>query len=262
MNKFKFDLSKREKIIITSVVLSLGLLSTQLVPFYLTYRFIVGLTILAYLLSLWALWEGMNKIKAVILLILPTFFTLAVASFYFLLPIRWLTRLPVALIFGLVFYTLLLSQNVFNVASVRTIPLYRVASTTVFILTLLTIYLLFNVMFSFKLFFIWNGVVVFLLSFPLILQVLWTIEMEGLSNLILVYCIILALIMAEVGLSLSFWPISKAMASLVLSTTLFITLGISTHALRDRLTRGIAWEYLGWGIIIFLIATFTTSWTG
>lgn len=257
-----FGLDKRRKIILTSGILSLGLLSTQLVPFYLTYKFIYGLTFLAYLLSLWALWEGINKLKAVVLIILPTFFTLAVASYYFLLPVRWLTRLPVAAVFAITFYTLLLSQNVFNVASMRTIPLYRAASTTVFILTLLTSYLLFNVMFSFNMFFVWNGVWVFLISFPLILHVVWSIEMEGLSSLVLVYSLLLSLVLAEVGFVLSFWPISHTMASLVLSTLLFVTLGISTHAIRDRLGRGVAWEYVGWGIVVFLIALVTTSWTG
>lgn len=255
-------LVKRQKIIIISVILALGLLSTQLVPFYLTYRFIIGLGVLAYFLSVWALWEGLDKGKAVVLMVLPTFFTLAVASYYFLLPVNWITRLSVAFLFGLTFYTLLLSQNVFNVASIRTIPLYRVASTTVFVLTLITSYLLFNVLFSFDMWFIWNGVGVALLSFPLIMQVIWTIEMEGISSLVVIYSMILALVVGEIGLVLSFWPISNPMVSLVLSTTLFIILGVTTQALRERLNRGVVWEYLGWGLLIFLVATLTTSWRG
>ncbi len=256
------ELTKRQKIIVASGILSLGLLSTQLVPFYLAYRFIAGLTVAAYLLSLWALWEGMDRRKAVILMILPTLFTLAVASYYFLLPVRWLTRIPVATLFGLTFYTLLLSQNVFNVASTRTIPLYRVASTTVFILTLITSFLLFNVMFSLNLFFLWNGVAVFILTFPLILQVLWTIDMEAVSSVILMYSLSLSLVVAEIGVALSFWPLSKSMASLMLSTAIYTTLGIGSDALKERLSRGVVWEYLGWGAVIFLVALLGTSWTG
>ena len=255
-------LTKREKIITASVILSLGLLSTQLVPFYLTYRFIIGLGVLAYLLSLWALWEGLDKFKAVVLMILPMAFTLAVSSYYFLLPVRWLTRISVAVIFGLIFYTLLLSQNVFNVASIRTIPLYRVASTTVFVLTLITAYLLFNVMFSLNFAFYWNALMALVISFPLVLQVIWSIEMEGLSPLVLTYSIVISLITAEIGLALSFWPISNAMASLVLSTSLYTTVGMSTHHLRERLSRGVVLEYIGWGILVFFIAFLSTSWIG
>lgn len=256
------NLNKRQKIVITSVILSLGLLSTQIVPFYLTQRFILGLAVLSYLLSLWSLREGMNKLKAVILLILPTLFTLAVASYYFLLPVRWLTRIPVAALFGLAFYTLLLSQNVFNVSSIRTIPLYRVASTVVLVLTLLTAFLLFNVIFSFRLLFIYNAVLVFLLSFPLILQLLWSIEMEGINSFLIVYSLILSLVVGEIALALSFWPITQAMASLVVSTVIYITLGISTHFLREKLSRRVVWEYTGWGIAVFTIAFLATSWRG
>lgn len=258
----KLTLHKRHKIVLTAILLSLGLLSTQMVPFYLTYKFIGGLTILAYLTSLWALWEGIDRLKAVVLMILPTLFTLAVASYYFLLPISWWSRLPVALLFGLAFYILLLSQNIFNVASIRTIPLHRVASTAVFVLTLITAYLLFNVIFSFNLIFFWNAILVFLLTFPLSLHLIWSIEMEGITTTILIYSLIVSLLVAELGLALSFWPISKAMVSLALSTTIFITLGIITHALRERLNRGIVWEYVGWGVLVFIIATLSTSWTG
>ena len=132
------DISKRQKIVISSILITIGLLSTQLVNFNLRFHFIAGLGILAYVLSLWALWESLNLTKAIVLMILPTFFAVAVASFYFLLPVRWLTRLPVALFFGLLFYLLLLSQNVFNVAAIRTIPLYRAASTAAFLFTLLS----------------------------------------------------------------------------------------------------------------------------
>lgn len=256
------SLKKRHKIIISSFVLSLGLLSTQIVPFYLTNRFIIGLSVLAYILSVWALWEGLNKLKGVVLMILPTLFTLAVASYYFLLPAGWWTRIPVALIFGLTFYTLLLSQNVFNVASIRTIPLHRVASTTVFVLTLLTSFLLFNVVFSLNMPFIFNSIVVFFLSLLLAVQIIWSIEMENISSLVVIYSLILSLVIGELSLVLSFWPISKGMASLVLSTGLFVILGISTHEFKERLSRGVVWEYLGWGAAIFIIAAFTTSWSG
>ena len=149
----KLNLNKRQKIVISSVVLTLGLLSTQMVDFNLRFRFLAGLAVLAYTLSVWSLWDGLNATKAFVLLILPTLFATAVGSFYFLLPVRWLTRLPVAVVFGLTFYLLLLAQNVFNVASLRTIPLYRAASTASFLFTLLSAFFIYHVVFAFNLFF-------------------------------------------------------------------------------------------------------------
>lgn len=255
--------NKRQKIIITTALITIGLLSTQLVDFNLRFKFIVGLSVIAYCLSLWALWEGLNFTKVVILMILPTFFTAAVASFYFLLPVRWLTRLPVAFVFGLMFYLLLLAQNVFNVAAIRTIPLYRAASTAAFLFTLLSAFFIYNVIYAFNLLFIWNGFTVFLVSFPLILQVIWSIQMqERVSMANIIQSFILSLILGELALSFSFWPIKTTIWSLSLSSAMYVLLGLTTQILRGRENTKMVWEYLGIGIMVLLISFFSTSWIG
>lgn len=257
------NLNKRQKIVVTSVLLTIGLISTQLVNFDLRFRFLGGLAVFAYILSFWSLREGINSTKAFVLMILPTFFTVAVASFYFLLPVRWLTRLPVAMVFGLTFYLLLLAQNVFNVASLRTIPLYRAASTASFLFTLLSAFFLYHVIFAFNLLFLWNGVVVFLVSFPLILQVLWSIEMgEGVSGAVFIQSFILSLCLGELALSFSFWPVQATIWALFLSSAMYVLLGMTTQTLRGRLSRRVGWEYIGIGIVILIITFFTTSWGG
>lgn len=257
------NLTKRHKIIITSAVLTIGLLSTQLTDFNLRFKFIAGLAVLSYILSVWSLWEGLNATKALVLMILPVFFTAAVASFYFLLPVRWLTRLPVAAAFGLMFYLLLLAQNVFNVASIRTIPLYRAASTASFLFTLLSAFFIFNVIYAFNLLFLWNGVAVLLICFPLILQCLWTIKMEDfVSSHVVVQSLILSFILAELALSFSFWPMPTTIWSLSLASSMYVLLGLTTQFLRDRGNKRVVWEYLGIGAIILAVSFLTTSWTG
>ncbi|MDO8573932.1 MAG: hypothetical protein Q7R77_04230 [Candidatus Daviesbacteria bacterium] len=257
------NLNKRQKIVITAILLTIGLLSTQLVNFELRFRFLGGLGVLAYLLSLWSLKEGINMTKAFVLMILPAFFAVSVASFYFLLPVRWLTRLPVAFIFGLTFYLLLLAQNVFNVASLRTIPLYRAASTASFLFTLLAAFFIYHVIFAFNLLFIWNGVVVFLVSFPLILQVLWSIRMEDkLSGGVVMQSFILSLVLGELALSFSFWPSAATIWALSLSSAMYVLLGLTTQFLRGRLNRRVGWEYIVIGIVMLFISYFTTAWTG
>lgn len=261
MNPLK--VTKRQKIVIASVILTIGLLSTQLVDFNLRFKFIAGLSVLAAGLSLWALWEGLNLTKAIVLLILPVFFTTALSSFYFLLPVRWLTRLPVALGFGLMFYLLLLAQNVFNVAAIRTIPLYRAASTASFLFTLLSAFFIFNVIYAFNLLFLWNGVVVLLISFPLCLQVLWTLEMEDrVTPAIFVQSLVIALCLAELALSFSFWPMPTTIWSLSLSSIMYVLLGLTTQYLRGRVNKRVVWEYIGIGAIILLVSFLATSWVG
>lgn len=257
------NLTKRQKITIASIIVTAGLLSTQLVDFNLRFRFLIGLSILAYFLSVWALWEGINLTKATILLILPTFFTLAVASFYFLLPVRWLTRLPVAIVFGLSFYTLLLSQNVFNVASIRTIPLYRAASTASLLFTVISAFFIYTVISAFHFLFIFNGLIVLVISYPLILQVIWHLKMEDrVGSTELIQSFILSLCLGELALIFSFWPIVSTIWSLGMASAMYILLGLSTHHLRERLTSRIVWEYLIIGMVVFLVGYVTTSWTG
>lgn len=256
-------LTKRQKIVVTSILLTVGLLSTQIVDFNLRFRFMAGLGIAAYILSLWALWEGINPTKAAILITLPTFYTLAVVSFYFLLPVRWLTRAPVAFIFGLTFYLLLLAQNVFNVASIRTIPLYRAASTASFLFTLLSAFFIYNVIYAFNLLFIWNGMVVAAVSFLLILQNLWSIEMKDkVPASLFFHSFILALVVGELALSFSFWPMAPVFWSLSLSSALYVLLGLTTQFLRGRATKRVVWEYLVIGAVVLIISFLTTSWTG
>lgn len=261
-----FGLTKRHKIIITSAILGLAMLSTGFMPlsFYLNYKLqiILGLVLLSLMLSVWALWEGLTVLKGVVLMILPMAFTLSVASYYFLLPTDWYIRFPVAILFGLIWYTLLLSQNVFNISAIRTIPLYRVASTVVFVLTIATASLLFNVIFSLHMLFIWNAMVVFMLCFPLILQLLWSIEMEAVDSVLVVTSILMGLVVAEVALALSFWPVSNAMASVMLTAILYLVSGVSMDNLRGRLSREVVWGYLRWGAPVLLLVYLTTSWTG
>ena len=257
------NLNKRQKIVISTTLLTIGLLSTQLVNFDLRFRFLGGLSILAYILSLWSLKEGINMTKAFVLMILPTFFTLGVASFYFLLPVRWLTRLPVAVVFGLTFYLLLLAQNVFNVASLRTIPLYRAASTASFLFTLLSAFFLYHVIFALNLLFLWNAVVVFLVSFPLILQVLWSIQMEDrISGATVAQSFVLSLVLGQLALSLSFWPSSATIWALSLSSAMYVFLGLTTQTLRGKSNRRVGWEYTAIGVVMLIVTFLSTAWGG
>lgn len=255
-------LNKRQKIIITSVIVTFGfILTTQsMIVVFHKYYFILLFALLSYILSIWALWPGINKTKAVVLLILPVCYCTAVPGFYFLFQtIRWLTRLPMAVFFGLSFYCLLLSQNVLNVASDRAIPLYRAASTANFIYTIFTLILLESIIFSFNLPFYWNGVLTFLISYPLILQNIWTIKIEKINSQILVYSGILSLILGEISIALSFWQVSPLVASLYMNWIFYVLLGIISELVKDRLAGRVVLEYIGVGAFLFFITFLTTS---
>lgn len=259
-----FALNKRERIILTSAVLSLALLVTWFLPlFFIMHKsiFMITLAVVTYVLSLFSIWEGINRLKAFILMILPTSFVLVITNYYFLLPSRWLS-IPLDILFAGVFYTLLLCLNIFNVSSIRTIPLYRVALTTVFVLTLFTCLMLFNVIFSQNMFFIWNGIFVFLLTFPLVLQVLWAVRMEKVDSRVLINALVISLVASEIAIALSFWQMRDPIIAVIILDVVFMALGICLDALRERMTRGEVLSYLGVGSFIFILALLVNSWLG
>lgn len=257
------NFNKRQKIIIATLIITIGLMLIGTINLiYISYKYIIVLGVLAYFLSLWALWEGISKLKAVVILILPTMFTMAVASFYLLLPVRWLTRLPVSIIFGLSFYSLLLSQNVFNVAAERTIPLIRAASTVSFLFALITAFFLFNVVSGFDLPFYLNGIVCALVAFPLVLQTLWSVQMEKLTSPTVIYSFIASLIVGESAIALSFWPVAPTVWSLTLSTMIYVLVSIITEFMKEKINKRLVLECLGIGTTVLVFSFLATSWAG
>lgn len=263
LEKSDIFLSKRQKIIITAILVTLGfILITQPVNIlFRRYYLVILLGVVTYLLTLISLWKGMTKTKAILLFILPVFYCSSFLGFYFLFKsIRWLTRLPAALFFGISFYWLILSQNILNVASDRAIPLYRAASTANFIYTIFSFVLVVSIIFSLNLHFYWNGLLVAIFSLPLSIQSLWAIKMEKLDAQILVYSFIISLILGESAVALSFWPQAPLINALYINSISYIFLGILSEYLRDKLKKKVILEYaqIGGGliIIIFLLTSF------
>lgn len=260
-----FSLTKRQKIVVTSIILSIGfLLVTQSTNIFFRRHYLIFLLgIVSFIMSFWSLREGLTRTKAFILLILPTLFTISATAFYFSFrEVRWLTRLPAAVLFGLLTYVILLAQNVFAVAAERTIPLYRAASTTSLIFTIFTALFSFSVVSTLQLSFYWNFLIVFGLCIPLVVQYLWSIEMEGIDRIIISFTFILSLITAEIAGVLSFWPLHPEIWSLLLFVSLYINLGITSEYFRHKLSTRSVLEYCLVGVLVLTISYFAAQWNG
>ena len=256
-------ITKRQRFIIISLLLSAGLLTIQLMNISGRYVAIGVLTLLAYFLSAWSLAEGLNGIEWLTVLTLPAFFTAGVGLFYFLMPSKWLMRLPVVLLYGLGFYGLLLTENIFSVAAIRTIQLLRSAQAVGFLLTLATSFFLYNTILAYRLDAWFNFFLVGIVSFPLILQALWYINLEEkIEKRIWLYSLAISLILAEMALVFSFWPVNVTVGSLALITAGYIILGLVQHHLSERLFQKTIREYIAIGVLILVIIFFTTHWGG
>lgn len=225
------------------------------------YRTILVLSLSAIPFTLWSLKEALRGPIWLVSWILPVFFTAGVGFFYFLLPGTWLTALPIVLFYLLGTYALFLSENIFAVAAIRTIQLFRSASAVSFLLTLIISFLLYDTVFSFRLPFYINGIVVFFLSFFLFLHGTWAATLgEKITAELLRYSLVLALGLGEIALVLSFWPTAITLSALFLTSLIYVFLGITQAKLSDRLFEKTIKEYVIVGLIVLFVLFFYTRW--
>lgn len=256
-------MTKRQKFVITSIVLSLGFIGINFLDNIYRFLAIGTLTVLTLVLFTWSLWEGLGLNSTLLTLVLPSLFTLGVGTFWFLLPSTVFARIPIVLFFGSGIYALCLTSNIFTVSAIRTIALTRAARGVGFVLTLLTSFLLFDAILSIKAQ-IWittAGVV--LASFALFLQGLWISVLEAkniLASKTFFYSLILSLAIGEIAVLLFFWPTTVVVGSLFLTVGVYMLLGLGQAKLEGRLFVQTVREYLTVGLVVFITMLFATHW--
>ncbi len=252
----KITLSKRRKFLLVSVLLSIGLLIVQRLPVESRYSAILFFAIAAYLLTAWSLLKDLRGINWVVNLILPTMYPVAVALFYFLLPQSAGTRTVVVGMFTVSMYALLLTANIFAVASIRTIQLLRAARVVGFLLSILTSVFLYHVVFSLRPSAGVVGLLVFATSLPILWQGAWSYVASSTVKKEFYYGLVGATILAEMAIALSFWQIDVPLASIVLAMGMYVTLGLFQHDLEGRLFQRTIQEYLGFALIVFAVVSY------
>jgi len=256
-------MSKRQKFVFASLLLSLGLLSTQLVTIEFPWRYlaILGFFVVSYIVSAWALFDDLKGLEWLTIVPYPGIYAVSVSLFYFLLPEAMLSRVVIFLLFGMGMYALYLTSNIYSVAAIRTIQLLRAAHAVGFLMSLISGLFFYNSIFSFKWPFFVNSVLVFIVSFPIVLNGLWSVNLEPfLSRKIIIYTITVSFVLAEIAAAISFWPATVWISSLTLVTGLYVFLGLLQHHLQERLFRSTFREYLYMGVGVLMIMIILTPW--
>lgn len=249
---------KRQKFVFTAVVLAFATLSLQSVRIEWRYGSIALVALLSWVMSVWSLKEGLSGVEWLTVTLPSVTFTASVGLFYILLPQEWWAKLLIMFLFGVGQYAQLLTANIFSVAAIRTIALLRAAHAIGFAMTLLTGFFLYDTILSFKMEFWWLGLFVGLVSFVLLLPSLWSVELElKLNRKVLDYSIVLAICVGILTVAISFWPLNIAVASLFLTTMLYIFLGISEHHFDKRLFKKTIYEYLTVGAVVLVTMLLT-----
>lgn len=252
---------KRQKFVLTAVVLAAGVWGIQLAALEWRY-WLIGLMVgVTWVLASWSLREGLMGVEWLTIPLLPTLFSAGVGLFYILLPPHWLAKLLIVALFGVGQYALLLTANIFSVAAIRTIALFRAASAVGFVMTLLTGFLLYDTILSFR-FGFWIIVpLVVLISFLLLLPGLWSVELEErVSKKIISYSGWLSLMQGLLAVAISFWPVSLTVASLFMTAGMYVYLGIVQHHFASKLFKQTVWEYVTVGIVVLATTLLSALW--
>jgi len=251
----KRGLTKRRKFLLVAILLSFGLLIVQKLPIESRYSAIGFYALSAYLLTAWSLLKDLRGINWIVNLILPTMYPISVALFYFLLPQAMITRTIVVILFLISMYALLLTSNIFAVATTRTIQLLRAARAVGFLLSILTSAFLYHVIFSLRVSPWVVGLLVFAVSLPILWQGVWSYVASTTIKREFYYGLAGAVVLSEMAIALSFWLIDVPLASVMLAMGMYVILGLSQHDTEGRLFSRTIQEYLGFAGIVFVVVT-------
>lgn len=254
VGKRALQMTKRRRFVIVSLALGFSLFVIQRLSVEMRGVAIAILGVMSYLLSLWALKKELVGIAWIVDLILPTLYPMSVALFYFLLPQQFLTRIVMLVVFAISMYALLLTANIFAVATNRTIQLLRAARTVGFLLSVMTAALIYHVVFSLNLSFLLVTILSGAIAFPVYLQGTWSYTLGiRLEKREMLYSLIGTMLTMEMALAITFWQMEPLMASVMLSMMTYVMLGLFQQDIDKRLFRKTIQEYIWFAVIVYIV---------
>lgn len=253
-------ISKRQKFVVSVLLLSLGVFAAE--NFFGSWGAysVILIAVLSNVMFFISMYKDIKNNFTPQILILPFFFSLAFGFFYFLVPARFLTRVAMTSMYAIGLYSLYLSQNIFLVASIRTIGLLSGARIVSFVISLLSYFFLCDIIFSLHLQLFPTALLLLGCSFFLILHCLWTYALDEKLSILSSWAFLLSLSLFELSFILWFWPSSPTVISLFLTGIFYTVVGITQAWFHKRLFKGVIWEYVWVSALVLSVLLFFTSW--
>ena len=256
-------LTKRQKISISSVLLASGIYALPILDETARLGLLSALLVASYFLSVWSIYGVFSPFELVSLFVLPVILTASFGLFFTQFEVGMGTRLILTLIFIAVMYTILLSENIFNVSTERNIPLVRAARTVGYLATLFVSFVFFTLLFGLGLNSFVFAASASIIAGLLFAQGLWQIELKETDPRSLVYySLVGGLILGEVAWALSFWPLEPPKVGLAAAAAIYVLLGILQHHIRENLSKRMVFEYAFVAAAGGFLLMITTSWGG
>lgn len=261
-NKKKFGLEKRQKFGIGVAILSLGLFLAEYA--FNGYGVLIAafLAIVSDLLLFWAIRDDLRNNFSAQVFVLPFLYSLAFGLFSFLTPARILTRIVLTTLYAIGLYSVFLSENIFTVASIRTIALLNSARIVSLVISLIGYFFLSNTIFSLRIGIIPTAILILVVSALFVMHAIWTYTLEKSLKKDFIWIGIISMCLLEIAIVLWFWPTSPTIVSLFLTCVWYVLIGLSHVWLDKRLFRNVLWEYIWVAGIAVVILISLTQWQG
>jgi hypothetical protein len=255
------QLTKRVKISIITILLSVGLFSFPLVEEGLKLYFLAGIVFASYVLSVWSIFQDLEGFEFINLFVLPVLLTLSFGLFIHQFNPGTQVRLLLSVVYGVVVYINLLAENIFNVSAERNIPLLRAARTVGYLVTLFVSFAFFSLLYGLGLSWWVLTIISFVIGTLIFTQAVWQVELEEtLSRELLLTSFVAGLLLAQLATALAFWPLTPPKVGLAMTAMVYVTLGILQHMIQKDLTSRAAFEYVFVAFSVFLLLIVTTTW--
>ena len=256
-------MSKRGYFLISSLVLTSVFFLLSLISFQWKYTGIAGFSLGVAIFQI-VLFYSMAKSKPNLLVsaFLPMMFSLGISLFRFLFAVNWVWEIVLVVVFLFGIYTLFLIENVFLVsAEIKTVPLIRAANIVGFLITLITSFFIYQVVFSFRLPSWQNGGLILAANIPILIHYFWSIRLKRpftWKNLRL--ALIFSVILGEIAIAVSYWPLEVTKASLYLTSIAYVFLGLSHAYCQEKLFKETIREFVLVGLGTFIALFLVTNW--
>lgn len=259
--KRSLRVDKRYRLVISVLVMVAFVLVASFFPIDNAIFIVPILAVFCYVLTFFCILEDIEKIGWYGFFFMPVAATIFLYLEYFLLPGRWLTRLPFIIIYGISIYAILLTSNIFNVGVEKSLQLYRAAFSVNYFYQTLIIFLGFNFLFSLQLNPLLNMASVAILAFFFSFHLLWTIRLKRyIESEVLRFAILIGLIFGQIGLIISFIPLKPTISSLFLASSYYSLQGLIYHFLDQRLFKETVREYIFVWIFVLGLTLLSINW--
>lgn len=256
----KFSLSKRQKFVISVSLLSLGLFFSEYLFSGYGVLFAGILAVVTDFFVALSLGDDLVGNFSIYPFILPFLWSLAFGFFYFLAPARLLTRIILTTLFAVGMYSVMLSENIFVVGSIRTIALLSSARIVTFVISLIAYFFTANTIFSFRLPIVPTVVLFAFFTFLFFLHSIWTYTLGKTMKEDLLWNGILTLCLSEFAALLWFWPTPPTVFALFMTALFYMFTGLTHVWLDKRLFKSVLWEYLWVAVVAVFVLFWFSSW--